>query len=557
MKPWRILIGISITGLFVAIFPWIFEGKGTVLGVSYSLRSLGNPLSILLILFGFGVLVSPALRARLERWKKLLDGLSPRDVHFLVGLCTFLYAVGVISHKLRAHICLDTHAYDLGLFSNICWNTIRGNWFYSSYLERSFMGVHANWILWPLSLFYKGGGDARVLLAAQAVFIAAAIPFLWLAVKRITGSFTLGGLATLLFICAPAVGHNAANDFHPDSWELPCLMAALWAVETGGKWAWPLGFTLLAFLAKEDVSFVGAGFGLLLFLFYRRRALGLSLFVISIILLVFQVKFFIPHYVEGNADSLLFHRYPLLGNSFEDMLKNLFLKPSVYGWAFFHDPAKFWRLFLMFLPALGLTFLAPVFLIPPLISVLPHILSQSGPQLSLADIYALPLQPFIFIGAAHGLNRIRQQNRFPQIRRNLLGVALIVAGWGIYQSPRYYHSLAKNRMESFEEVKKLIPLDASLVTQQCLFPHFDTRRYIQLFPFGPIFMPYQSDYYLNPEYLLCDRQGNSTPYDEVVLQSSIGQVEANPKYEKLFDKDGFLLFRRRSQEPLRWFKGDS
>jgi uncharacterized membrane protein len=45
-----------------------------------------------------------------------------------------IYLMGVISHKLRAHAVIGTHAYDLGFFSNICWNTFSGNWFFSSEL---------------------------------------------------------------------------------------------------------------------------------------------------------------------------------------------------------------------------------------------------------------------------------------------------------------------------------------------------------------------------------------------------------------------------------------
>lgn len=265
----------------------------------------------------------------------------------------------------------------------------------------------------------------------------------------------------------------------------------------------------------------------------------------------FHTQVMIPRYLEGSSPSLLFSRYPLLGANYQDFLHNMAFEPHRLLKAFAYEPSKYWRLFCYLLPMAGLSLLTPLLLLPPIISALPHILSQAGTQLSLADIYSLPAQPFLFIGAAMGAKKLIESKGTPWFGR-FGGVLLVVAGFGVYNSPRYFKVEPAARIAAFKEARALIPPLISLAAQHNLQPHFDTRRYIQLFPIRNSMVGLQRRYLENPDYIFADRIGNGEPGTGVQLRAAIAALEANPAYEKLFEKENFLVFVRRQPEEMRW-----
>jgi uncharacterized membrane protein len=513
-------------GVLIAVFPWTFSYKGEVLGHSVSIRALGDVVGVGIAVMGGVLLLSRSFQAVCADIAASLEALPAQTQRRLMFAGVGLFVAGVISHKLRAHSMIDTHAFDLGFFSNICWNTAHGRWFFSSMLERNFIAVHTNWILWPLSVFYRLVPGAPILLIAQAVLLAAAIPILWRMTQSITGSYTAGAIAAFLFMSSPTLGQVFSNDFHPDIWQVPCLFASLWAWRQN-KPVLLLLTAMGALLAKEDVSVVLCGYAIFLAAQKNWRTTGIILFLLSAVVLVIQTRFFIPHFLDENQQSVLFSRYTHLGNNFQEMGRNIFLQPSVYVRAFFYDPAKFIRFACYFLPVAGLTLLSPLFLIPPFISVVPHLLSHAFTQLSLADIYALPSQPFIFIGAAYGAKRLLERLD-PRRTVFLAGLLLVVGGVGIYQSPSYYRLSRPERVQAFREMSRLIPPDASLAAQQNIYPHFDGRQTIQIFSIRTA-MPYlQTRVLENPDYVACDRVGNSSPFSSAVITADIADMEKNP-----------------------------
>jgi uncharacterized membrane protein len=540
----RFLFLCSSIVLFGAAFPWLFMFKGEIMRISISLRALGDIGGVLLTIAGVACAVGPRLRERLMSTARELDASSPSIQNRVLWGSVSLYSIIVLSHKLRAQSLISTHAYDLGFFSNICWNTAHGNWFLSSELERNFMAMHVNWILWPLAFFYKMGGDARILLVAQTAFVAATLPILWSLVRNVTGSFAAGALAVLLFVCSPYINQSVANDFHPDLWLLPCLMASLLCWRRANRIG-TIGFALLAILAKEDVSVVVCAWGALLFFDKRWRWTGGVLFAASLVIFVFQIKFFIPKFLDSSQTSLLFYRYAFLGKGYAA------IDPVLLIDAFGHEPTKYLRLAAYLLPVGGLTCLAPAFLFPAFISALPHLLSCAGTQLDLADIYAMPSQPFLFCGAAFGAVTLARRVG-PQRIGAIVGALVAIAGIGLFASPSYFQSKNLTRMGAFNEMKALIPPNASLLAQQNLFPQFDTRRYIQIFPIGDSFPGLKKAYMLNPEFVVCDRIGNSQPFKAAVLADAIAGLERSAAYAKIFEKENFVAFRRTNEEPLQW-----
>jgi uncharacterized membrane protein len=328
------------------------------------------------------------------------------------------------------------------------------------------------------------------------------------------------------------------------------LFAALWAWKAGQR-SWLLFFSLLSLLAKEDVSVVLCGFGLMLMCERGWRQTGAALIAMALGAFYFHTQVVTPKFLNGNANSLLFSRYPLLGENYRDFFKNIFREPGRLGRALAYDPSKYWRLLCYLFPTGGLALLSPMLLIPPTISVAPHILSQAGTQLSLADIYSLPAQPFLFVGSVLGAERLLRKlgSRW---HGTFVGVLIVVAGLGAYQSPKYFKSLSPERIRAFHALRSLVPPDATLAAQHNLQPHFETRRYIQLFPIRVSMGGLEIRYLENPQFILCDRIGNGEPGTADQLQAALENIAVNPAYEKIFDKENFLVYRRLSEEPMRW-----
>jgi len=535
-------------GLLVAVFPWVFEMDRRIGGVPVSLRTLGNVVAASVGLLGVSLLFSRRMREAATRAVDWLDALSEGRKRGIVAAGTLLYLAGSVSHKLRAHIQLSTHAQDLGVFSNLCWNIINGNGGHSSFYGIDFLSVHANLILWPLSLLYAVWADARVLLIAQSVFIGLAVPFLWSVAARANRSFSLGGLVALMFLSAKCVGEIVENDFHPDAWVIPTTMAALWAWQKGRKGAVVL-FGALSLLAKEDACVAMAAFAIVLFFQPDWKKTAVTLFLICAGVFLIYTKVLIPAHTPDQSESLLFFRYTF-GDSYGEWFRNLFLHPGIYVKAFFHHPEKFIRMGVALFPTAGLVFLAPLLLIPAFISVLPHLLSHHATQLSLGDIYVTHAQPYLFVAAGFGLARLLAAPRVRPHRSAVMGVCLLVAGISAFNSPRYYRKQPPERLAAFQEAKRLVPPGASLAVQQNMYAHFDCRKDVQLFPMRATEPQFHQQLMTNPEYVLCDLTGNASPFNREDLDKDVEKVRSNPAYRTYFAREDVVLFRRTTDEPL-------
>ncbi|MFN0117412.1 MAG: DUF2079 domain-containing protein [Elusimicrobiota bacterium] len=542
---------IIFLGIFNALFPWHFSIQTEFFGSPLSIRSLKTFIIIILALVGLWVIFFKNGITFFSQLRQYLDQLSLQRQVILFFLLWCCYVSGVVSYKLYAHTSLQTHALDLGFFSNICFNTAYGHWFYSSLLEQCFMAIHTNWILWPISFFYKFYPGAEVLLVFQALFIASGIPVLGLIIKKLTGSFSYSLIGFLLYASSPYIAHNIQNDFHPDSWQIPMLFLALLAWISGKKVATFL-FALFALFAKEDVSIVLTGFGIFLVFQKGWKKVGFCLILCALGIFIYQFKFFIPTFIQTGETSLMAERYPIFGKTTREIIINMFFNPGALFQALCYYPQKYFTSLCYIFPVLGLPLLSPLFLIPVILSLAPHILSQAQTQLNLADIYALPSQAFLFVGAVFGFMKLNQKPWFINKRQICLGAIFITAAIGVYCSPKFSRFTHKNKILAFEEIKKIIPFDASLAGQQNLLPHFDSRRFVQIFPVGDHMGVLQIKHLANPEYIVCDRKGNSIPYTLKELTQSIGELEQSPSYEKIFEKEDLLVFKLKSSSEKIW-----
>ena len=196
-----------------------------------------------------------------------------------------------------AHFRYD--ALDLGIYSQVIWNTSEGRLLQMSIHPQSYLGDHFELYILPIALIYKIWSDPRLLLILQAVIInAAAIPFFYLARnffrdKRTTAfPSAMALLIAYAYILNPYVGNAIIFEFHiMPLFILPFALALMYAER--GKYGPSMGWLFAALLIREDAASIVALSGLAIwFLFPRPRQQpawkgALPPFIISVLWLCF------------------------------------------------------------------------------------------------------------------------------------------------------------------------------------------------------------------------------------------------------------------------------
>jgi uncharacterized membrane protein len=216
----------------------------------------------------------------------------------------FFSAVSIYRHDRFA-----TGGYDLGIFDQTIWgysrfqivpNTVKG--------VPDLLGDHFHPALMALAPLYWIWDDARVLLVAQAVLIAAAsIPIFW------WGHRQLGGRPALCvqtgFLAFWGVLSGVVFDFHELAIAAPAISFGLFALLERRLWLFWAMF-VVGCLAKEDIALTFAAMGLYALVVQRRASFGLTTTAAAGGWFAATVFLIIPA-VSGRAYA--YWNYPALG----------------------------------------------------------------------------------------------------------------------------------------------------------------------------------------------------------------------------------------------------
>jgi len=182
---------------------------------------------------------------------------------------------------------------DLGVASQILWNTKHGNILYTSApgLHSSIFKEHFNPIYLPLTLLYYYREDPRLLLLFQTLIIAIAlIPLYRLASWRLGENCAL--LLCLTYAVNPAVHYINFFDFHPVTLYLTVYLFAFDAWHRNQRRRFFL-IMLASLLVDESASVLMCFFGLF-FLCQRRYRVAGFLLVTGLLFYLFLIYIFIP-----------------------------------------------------------------------------------------------------------------------------------------------------------------------------------------------------------------------------------------------------------------------
>ncbi|MCS6801999.1 MAG: DUF2079 domain-containing protein [Chloroflexota bacterium] len=444
--------------------------------------------------------------------------------------------------SVAKHDAFRTHAYDLGIYDQVIWNTSQGRLFENSIMHflPHFLGDHFSLGLLLLAPIYWVWPDPRALLILQAFALpAAALPLGYLAARLL--KCAAAGLALgVAYLLHPGNAFTALFDFHDIVFAPPLIALALRFLLLGRPGAFTASL-LPILLIKEEMGLVVAAVGAWTLLFTRFKRTGLLVattgavtFVVVIFLLVplFNPEgqyYYLRRYFDTGAPG---GEAAVSVERFLQLIPGLFTaeKAAYVG----HLTVPF-----ALLPFAGLASLMAL----PTLGY--HLLSPEFPFAFIEKHYSVLLLPFLAFGAAQALHRLGM--RSPRLLAGGVTALLGASGAAYYliapgPPARSYdpERFAPNpRAPVIREAIALIPRDASLLAQTDLVPHVSQRRQIYMFPDAPVFA--------GADYVLLDLEGNKYPLSnpEDDYDRELQQFLLNPDFETIFDRDNILVLRRR------------
>ena len=472
--------------------------------------------------------------------------LHRREPLLLAG--TLLAAVVYAAYSILRHADLQSSS-DLALYDQAVWHYSRLEGPRTTVLLRlpNVLGDHFDPILAALAPLYWLWSDVRMLLAAQAVLIAAAaVPVFLYCLPRVgrRGAYALAGSYLLFWGVHSAVGF----DFHNIAFA-PLLIAAL--VLAADRERFGAFFVLLVplLLVKEDLSVFVAFLGLYL-LAKRHWRQGAATLAIGLVWYGVVTRVLMP-WAAGGAEYVHWS-YDALGTGLGDALLNMARDPLLPFEVFLGEggPRKLATIALLFVPFLGLVLISPLAILT--VPLLAERMLSSNPNLwGTGFHYSLMIAPIVAMGAADGLRTLARLAHFDARRVGPAAAAVVVAlnlaasaalsPFGALLDGSFYTRSTAERV-GYEAMAR-IPPTASVAALNIFTPHLSHRDDLYALGRGRL---------LEPDFILVELSERARPFysSPLAFRNVRAAVEEKrPGYEALVERDGLLLLRRRGISP--------
>jgi uncharacterized membrane protein len=394
---------------------------------------------------------------------------------------------------------------------------------------------HAAFILYPLSIFYKIYPDIHWLFLIQAIALSSgAIPIFKLALyHELPHKQTY--LLVLIYILSPLIFNANLFDFHPDVIAVPFfLWAVLWA-RLGKILPFCLA-VILVLSCKAVLALTVISMGIWLFLFEKRKLMGMLAIVGGIVWFIIATQIIIP-IIGGEAASTVRHVkiFASLGSSYSEILVNLFLKPNLFLNKIFSTDSLVYLilLFAPFICVIRYANLSPLIVAFPTIAI--NILTDNTQQRYLANQYSLPILPFLMLIAISSLSVIANQKLW-HLRFMVFWAALAFVTMSRLNlfTGEYLESL--DTWQANNEAIALVKTQGSILTTHEIAPHVTHRPQVKL-AFSK----------LNPnleefDYILLNTRHPGWQSDRYYALSLVDRAKKVPSLKLEYQKDDVYLF---------------
>ncbi|MEO8286475.1 MAG: DUF2079 domain-containing protein [Chloroflexota bacterium] len=511
-----------------------------------------------------------------------LERVAPRLLVALIILWVLvIFAASVYKYETFGQ------GYDQVDFEQAIWNTTQGHPMEDSRFNFTGSVFGMDWMpmLFFFVPFYAVIPSAHTLSFLQILGAAlGAIPVYWLTRDKL-GSKLAGvgfGAAYLLY---PVLLHGVLNPFQVRLFSVSLLLFAFYYFEKA-NWKLFWAFALIAMLARSDVAFVVAMFGVYGLLMRRKwpyvvlpLLIGFGYFALSTFLIVpsfaYPRAFSAP---PGPIDDPMkcwpcglnpqLAYYGHLGRTGPEIIIHIITHPLDTAQLIFTLP-KIEYMVSLLLPLLFLPLLGP----RPLVLGLPilalNLLSTREAQFDYQHHYSLLLIPGIFAAAVYGTDNIR---RWLARRRARSGSdeddsysysfvrwgALALVVWALlmqvpYKNPAvraFLYPEPPARVAAAKALIQMVPPEAKVAASSKMAPRLLPRRYIYNFPPAP-YSPYNfgdntRPDYVNLDYILVDTGASALDVEanKIGEKTGLEVLESLPEWHLVAEKESIRLYKR-------------
>ncbi len=330
----------------------------------------------------------------------------------LLGLAIACYFLFFSFLALWKYYNFGYNALDLGIINQVFYNSCQGDFFSSTIHPPTYLADHFSPILFLLLPFYcLTYPQPETLLIIQTLFLAlSAWPIYLIAKNALSKGWALAAAAAWLI--NPLVQNANLYEFHFLHIAVFLIFWAFYFYQKNRFWPF-LFATTLALLVREDVALVIFTFGLLSLIQKKKWRWIIAPAIISLVYFIFSLKIIDLFSAIGSYKFLIY--YSWLGNSWLDVIKNLFLKPQL---VLLHllNIGNFEFILGLLLPLVFLPILQPVYLLLGLGIFSQLVLGGGGSATLLQIYYPALILPALFISAIFAVKKIIQKDQNPLVK---------------------------------------------------------------------------------------------------------------------------------------------
>jgi uncharacterized membrane protein len=466
-------------------------------------------------------------------WVRLWQAVCRIPLRYTVAGFFVVYSTLMAWVGFERQLALETRAFDLGIFAQAVWNTLQGDFLFSSIKENiNLMGDHISPILLMTAPFYAIWPDPRMLVLLQAVAAASSFfPLALIARDKLRDRSLVLIFLLMLFFFQPmrAALHE---DFHPEVLAEPFLWWAFLFLDRK-QTKWFILSLLIAVTGKENFLGIAFMLGFYAFVWKRMRVVGVLVMLGSAGLFIWETKWLVP-YLTGTKYFYGGNYSTAISDPVNGILKKLIHFESLeYAFKVF---LAFIFLPFFHLPTLALTF--PV--------LFQNLFTANGSMRSFNYHYFTGLTPFLFISTIYALARLNDQKAW--FRKMLfpagfllLTVSLVRSGPSEYWFFWNIHSHRNAHTEAIREKLSTIPAGARILTHNAFVPQICNRKYIYQFNYNaePDKIDFAKKYMA--DIVIWDRnywEPNTEP-----LESALARLRS-AGFSLEFEQGGFYILRR-------------
>lgn len=524
----------------------------------------------------------------LEEREAWLSGKFHKMERSDIILCAAIALYGIFFSLLTIlrYYSFMTRAWDFGIFTQSFWTTLYGNKFFYHTCELfvnpsgSFFGVHFSPILFFILPFYRLVTTPETLLVIQSFVLAlAAFPIYKLA-KEYAGGRIVGLLFAAAYLMYPSIHFVNWYDFHVQAF-LPLFFGFTMYYATKENWPRYFLFIFLSLLVEEHVAWIVAFIGIYIFWKYRRQILatirsrepgGKKVLIVAITtsaiaciwywFTLWQRSTFFPINPVALGEFLGSPNFSILGANDPIQIPWLIVTRS---WnaaqaLVFDGQYKLLYLALLFGPLAYFSFKSPSALIPALPWFGFSLLSQTMAHHTPGSQYESYLVAFIFAAGIFGLrSNFLKTPSLKGIKSSIKKIVVFNLIFFFISSPlgpvvnlafpNYTHIGIGTHEQQLNEMLTMIPANASILTQDNIFPQVSNRIDAYVVPnrflnsgITNLSVSFVNQTLDRVEYVLLD---NKT--DRIATMLVLSLLEVKPQFTLSATKDNgtILLYQRK------------